>query len=124
MPDIEEVKGAVRRAADWLEANPENHVVGNLAVNASGRPTAPNGPGATCFCALGRIAREAKIDVPVGAGYDGLRDFLAPLQIGVSQIYGLNDEGTYYAKFGRAACGAGQDRGNPAVIPFLREISR
>lgn len=54
----DEQKAAIRRAADWLEANPDKHITCDLALDASGHATSPTGPEAVCFCALGRIAHE------------------------------------------------------------------
>lgn len=116
-----EVKAAIARAADWLEANPEKHGAGILAVDARGFTVEPTDPAAKCFCALGRIAKEANlVTSPRDSNMYGLfHDFLQPLNISSVDIYIRNDRS---GDFGYTDTGS--IRGNPAVINYLREISK
>lgn len=57
-----EVREAAGRAADWLEANPDKHIGKKLATDDTGLSVSTLSPDATCFCAVGRWARELGID--------------------------------------------------------------
>ncbi|MGN6819447.1 MAG: hypothetical protein ACTHJR_12325 [Sphingomonas sp.] len=89
-----EAKAAALRAADWLEANPDRHVRGLLAATQKGYEVKPLDREAECFCALGRLAKEADIDA---GGSDSYLPFTEQLpgfdNIGLLSIYGPNDSG-------------------------------
>ena len=54
----------INRALDWLEANPDNHIIGMMASIDGEIATHPTDPNATCWCALGRIAYELNLESP------------------------------------------------------------
>jgi hypothetical protein len=107
---------AILAAADWLEANPDKHIAGDLAQDALGRVVGPLDPAAVCFCAMGRLVIESGQPLDL----DACKVFA---QIG--QAVGLDDEALTVvwmtndihpiAKHGRS--------GNPAVIPYLRSLA-
>jgi len=54
-------KEGLKRALDWLDANPDKHIRKALALSAAtnGRwEVSPTDPKATCFCVIGRFAKE------------------------------------------------------------------
>lgn len=88
------VPEALRKTADFFDANPDKRVTGELARTDSGRSVSPWDPEATCWCALGRFAVEAGELVPektdrVGYAYE----LISPLLKGVSliDIFAAND---------------------------------
>lgn len=81
---------AIVRALDWLEAHPEKHIAHKLAEDDDGCYTAPTGVYAVCFCALGRIVKEADI-APTGAGWL-FDDFFTPLGINTATVHRINDQ--------------------------------
>lgn len=92
---------AAGKAADWLEANRDRHIVGALALDSRGATVAPSNPDAQCFCALGRFAVEAGINLSTvindepDVTYDPLNDVLKDEETGasfVTEIYTANDE--------------------------------
>lgn len=52
--DREELLGAVAKAADWLEANPDKHIQGRYAVDDYGNGV--HAAYAKCMCAIGAVA--------------------------------------------------------------------
>ena len=50
---------AARAAAHWFAANPEDWTQGQYARNAAGDFINQYSPDAVCFCAIGRMSREA-----------------------------------------------------------------
>lgn len=80
---------AIVRAINWLEAHPENHIAYQLAQDDNGFYTEPTGEHAVCFCALGRIIKEAQIPVQ-GTGWD-LNGFFTPLGINADTVHHIND---------------------------------
>lgn len=54
----DKIRAAARRAADWLEANPDKHIIGNMAHDEQHNEVPANSPQAMCWCAVGRLAKE------------------------------------------------------------------
>lgn len=106
-------KGAILRAADWLEANPDKHIIAKLATNDCGWLVEPTGPMATCFCAMGRIAKEAGFVVP-------MTDCSPMARIG--EAVGMTPSDVSLIWVSNDAVGTGS-RGNPNVINVLRRIA-
>lgn len=100
---------ALNAAADWLEANPDKHIDVNLARDENGVECHPSTPGATCFCAVGRVAKE--LEVPVDANVYNFMNNLIGTDT-VDDIWATNDSWENL-----------EDGGNPAVIPLLRAIA-
>jgi hypothetical protein len=109
---------AILAAADWLEANPDKHISGDLAQDADGNVVSPLDPEADCFCAMGRLIVES-------GGPLNLNTMQVFGQIGravgieddvLTTIWMTNDSMSLEKlRHGR--------RGNPAVIPLLRELA-
>ncbi len=59
----ERVCDAISKAVEWGRANPDK-IVDRLAKDSSGARVGPQRPEATCFCALGRVAKELGEDYP------------------------------------------------------------
>ncbi len=57
-----DAKTAATRAAQFFRENPHQHITGELAQTADRQPTSTLDPEATCWCFLGRMAVEARID--------------------------------------------------------------
>lgn len=117
------LKTAIRNAVGWLRANPEKHIIGDLAVDANGRHCFPNSPSAECFCALGRVSKE--LDAPgMPAGTDSeFRNLLLAHDVGQSTIYTQNDTPRYDDnRRTLKACNDKYDRGNPAALDILEEL--
>jgi len=93
------VRVAAGRAADWLEANRDKHITGQLALTTDGHIVPPADPKADCFCALGRLAKELSINVPTnGEVYSRLADPLGKakqnddIRERLELVYEANDE--------------------------------
>jgi hypothetical protein len=85
-------RDAILRAADWLEANPDKHITGDLATTDLGTPVSPTSSRATCFCALGRIAKEAGVHViPRISGYEPIQKAAGLTFDQSSDIWSMND---------------------------------
>lgn len=109
------LRDALISAANWLAENPDRHIQGNLAVDENGASVECNSTRATCFCALGRVAKE--LDV---AGYDELDPgMFEPLNISASDVYMVNDD---YRGTRDMAC-LTEYPGNPEVINLLKKLA-
>lgn len=93
------LKEGLIAAADWLEANPDRHIQGFLATDASGNGCHPTSPAAECFCAIGRVSHELKlgttdnIDSSVYGEFDDLVQKAAPgLNIISDHVVAANDQ--------------------------------
>ncbi len=98
----------VRRAIDWLRANPDRHIKENLAVDSDGNVCSPIAPYAQCFCVLGRIAKEMDLKSrdPLEA-YESLElRRMLPKYEGLDQ----DDPQTYIHVYGR------NDRSRPDTL--------
>jgi len=82
------IADAARRAADWLEANPANHIARHLALDARGVEVRPTDPNATCFCAIGRLGKELELNFEGANDYKPIED----LGIDYDTIIDANDE--------------------------------
>jgi hypothetical protein len=119
-----DIRSALLRTADWLEANRDNHITGQFACDAEGREVLPDSSDATCFCALGRLFVEAGMSCDdYDSAWLGLDDVLEPLNTDTTQVYDLND--SYDEKFNESLKfkHRAHFRGNPAVITYLRELA-
>lgn len=76
------------RALDWLEAHPDRHVKRRYATDIVGRSCNPESPRAFCFCALGRITREAGIP-----NRDHVGVYLKEIDVEAVDISAMNDHG-------------------------------
>jgi len=108
---------ALRAAADWLEANRDNHIQLRLSDTSDENPFNPE---ATCFCAYGRFVRE--LGEPAQQLFDnddGNRYEKIEAQTGVSfsRVYEVNDKDT------DVVLPNGEEQGNADVIPFLRNLA-
>jgi hypothetical protein len=122
-------KEAIRRAADWLEANPDKHMAAFYAANAAGDYVGPNHPDAECFCAIGRIAKECG-EAPTsmhGVDRDNRRWFYHISGLDGTQfaaIVKLNDAiNERYDVDTMETAEKPLWRGNPDVIPYLRKLA-
>lgn len=83
---------AARRAIAWAKANPTKITYGNLAENADGLSVSTLDPRATCFCLVGRVAREAGADVSsTAAGMATFLDLTEPEE--ANALWSENDAG-------------------------------
>jgi hypothetical protein len=105
---------AILAAADWLEANPDKHCSGDMAQDNDGRNCNPMSGRAVCFCALGRIAREVNLRMPEEGVSEALTKHVGLTSEQVTSIWMKNDDMSVILHDGK---------GNPAVIPLLREIA-
>ena len=80
-----QVFNVVTTALDWLEKHPKRWTRGMYARTKQDNQTTPDHPDAFCFCALGRIAKEADI-FPWQ-----LPEYLGPIGVDASTVVGLND---------------------------------
>lgn len=83
----------IHDALDWLEANPDKHIKSMLArISRHGYEVSPLSPVATCFCALGRIAKESGAKDTSFTGIEGfLTDYLFPLGVTKRMVFDRND---------------------------------
>jgi len=86
-----DLKTAALAAADWLEANRDKHITGDLAIDASGNDVRYNDPDADCFCALGRLGKELGLEPSDEYSYAELTRALAEVSIQPSEIFSEND---------------------------------
>ncbi len=83
---------AIKRAIAWAEANPDQIISGHLAKDNFGDSVTTGSPYATCFCLVGRIAKETGADVK--STYAGLRTFVMNGdEAKASVLWMINDEG-------------------------------
>lgn len=88
---VAEVTTAIVKAIDFLDKNPERHIIGDLAIDSNGQDCDPNDPDAQCFCMLGRISHELDLD---GYPFDrkkGAKDVAEQLGIDQSTVFTIND---------------------------------
>lgn len=106
------LKDALLRTANWLEANPDKHIIGHCAETAGGITADVGDPAACCFCAVGRLAKELGVGLDRISPFEEVQEVLTDegLDIECATIYGVND-----ASWGR--------RGNPRVIILLRKLA-
>jgi hypothetical protein len=110
-------KEAILRAADWLEANPDKHIAGSLAIDVLGQRCSPTSPLAECFCALGRIALEANVDSPPGTrSYDTINRAVGLDKEQSMDIWRVNDRDLIPTN-------NVWPNGNPAVVAHLRRLA-
>jgi hypothetical protein len=116
-----DIRTAITRAADWLEANPDNHI----AFIHAAKPTDDGGykhvalQQGECFCATGRIMFELGLDFDeedcgsFNATLHAFNEQLMNLPMGITrvEIESLNDD-----NLDRSI----PNRGN--VIKYLRSI--
>lgn len=83
----------IHDALDWLEANPDKHIKNVLARKArNSYEVSPLHPSATCFCALGRIAKESGAQNESYASIDSfLTEYLFPFQVTKRMVFDRND---------------------------------
>lgn len=82
----EEAMASIMSSLDWLEANPSDHIRKAYARTKTGAPIAVNSPEASCFCAVGRIMRDAGLTNTAQA-----QGLLRKVGATVNSIIGLND---------------------------------
>jgi hypothetical protein len=85
----------IDKALNWLEANPQRHITGTMATTGpDGMAIDANSPGATCFCAMGRILHE------MGRSNYFADELLRPLGVPDSAVMALNDltDGSHLAR--------------------------
>ena len=113
---------AMRRAADWLEANPDKHIAGHLADDKHRRPVpSPFDPRAACFCAYGRYMLElgepARIayahETPEAKNLGVYQFMLQSYGVDFQAVYSRNDRKDFINPAG----------GSPKVIPYLRNLA-
>lgn len=92
--------GIIKRALDWLEKWPMQHIGNKLAATAKGHPVGPRSKSAVCYCALGRIVAEGNIRRRPN-GPDPYDEFFAPLGVTATQIHLINDH--HIARFNKPA---------------------
>lgn len=81
-----------RRALDWLEANPDKHIRGEPAQNKYGMGCDPLAPSATCFCAIGRIAKEADLEgVANHRPLETAKRVLEEIRVSDNYVWSMND---------------------------------
>lgn len=96
----------IHDALDWLEANPAKHIKNILARDQRGYEVSPLSPMATCFCALGRIAKESGAEDSSFTGVEGfLTDYLFPFGVTKRMVFDRND----FASATQAGMKAGLD---------------
>lgn len=81
----------LNRVADIIEANPSILTYGTLAADKDGNYTNPTHPEATCFCAIGLIARELNIDAVPGYHTQTGPGVLGLTRIQIQDLYRTND---------------------------------
>lgn len=116
------LKQAIIDAADWLSANPERHIRGELAIDDKGLSCDVSNPNAQCFCAVGRVAHEYGLSgtVQIYADIDrALRTAGATLTSG--SIYRANDSGMVDENLEMVCVSARP--GSPEAIGLLRQIA-
>lgn len=96
------IKEALLASAKFFEENPTRRITGDFAEDDHQNTVDPRGEEATCWCALGRIIKEA--DLPLDPGspgeyrnpaldyYQNLWQALRPLGVGPQDVYHLNDD--------------------------------
>ncbi len=111
----------IHDALDWLEANPDKHIKNRLALSARGGPeVSPIDPSATCFCALGRIAKESGVQDISYAGIEMfLTEYLYPFKVTKRMVFDRND----FAAASRAGMKAGLDQIRSIFPPRPERIS-
>lgn len=105
------IQRAIADAINWLRANPDRHIRGELAVDAEGRCCMPNAPEAECFCVLGRIAKE--LDINYYPSSD--KEWRTSIPYDNEVFFNLNDKATATREL---ACPK-QRPGNQDVLDFV-----
>lgn len=114
---------ALRRAADWLQANPDKHISGHLAEDAKHRPLpSPFDPKAECFCAFGRYMVE--LGEPARIAYEHATPESRDLGVYqyIKQSYGV-DFTEVYTRNDRKDHDRDVRKASPHVIPYLRGLA-
>lgn len=84
----DKIKQAAARAADWLEANPNNHITGRAAEDAEGEIVPTTSRKACSFCAIGRLAVELRLP-DISTNYHPLYKVIGTRE--ATDIYSRND---------------------------------
>ena len=95
VPDITDkntVCLAILDATAEMYKHPETIIEGHLAKDANGKSVSTMDPTATCFCALGRVARNLGIDTTDTSKVVGIVKKALP-HADASAIYQANDDG-------------------------------
>lgn len=82
--------GIIKRALDWLEKWPMQHIGNKMAATAKGKVVGPHSKAAICYCALGRIVAEGNIRRRPN-GPDPFVEFFGPLGVSPAEITHIND---------------------------------
>lgn len=83
-------RAAVRAAADFFEANPDKRTTVALARDKNRFPVSPSSPKATCWCALGRIAKELGLRERNG-GPESIYHAFRRRGLDYPSVYAVND---------------------------------
>ncbi|MGN6819443.1 MAG: hypothetical protein ACTHJR_12305 [Sphingomonas sp.] len=110
-----QIRQAMERAADWLEANRDHHIRGYLSARKDGKETKPTFPDAECFCAVGRLCKEYGVN----------RTFELPISSStMGAIIRANDQALTKAETNnREVCGW-RGQGGYAGIRALRRYAK
>lgn len=112
-------RGALQRAADWIMSNPDKHIAGTMAMDELGDVVMPLDPKAVCFCAMGRLALEAGVHIPVDSNrkLEMVGEAVGLDCYAINTVWRANDRQVVPDHSTR------HYRGNPAVIDVLRKLA-
>lgn len=110
----------IHDALDWLEAHPAKHIKNILARDKRGHEVSPLDSSATCFCALGRIAKESGVEDVSSAGIEiFLTEYLYPFNVTKRMVFDRND----FASASQAGMKAGLDSIRSIFPPRPEKVS-
>lgn len=115
---MRDLKNALLRTADWLEAHPDQHIAGARVIdpktgNHADYACFEDRKEELCYCAIGRLGVE--LGLPLTANSDAYQ-VNDQVKAG-TEIEIINDQGV------PSDAPLTNRRGNPAVIPYLRELA-